>query len=190
MFFETGLAAPILEHGFETGLAVPSLEHGLLHQLLDFGWCFPHAAAINDVLGQLFGYVRLLLPNVVARLPRTLVSVLVGQDDSIFQWLTPHLHVPPVLEIVSAIFMGYYNTLTLLGQGNLSAGILAIGSIVLELNVAESTSIPISKEPTGISSVKLTPDASVFFDLQGRHIQGEPQGKGVYVRGGKKYVKK
>jgi len=56
--------------------------------------------------------------------------------------------------------------------------------------VFESTSIPISKEPTGISSVKLAPDASAFFDLQGRRIQGEPQKKGVYIRGGRKYVKK
>ena len=31
--------------------------------------------------------------------------------------------------------------------------------------------------------------ADIIFDLQGRRIQGEP-GKGVYVRGGKKYVRK
>jgi hypothetical protein len=29
-----------------------------------------------------------------------------------------------------------------------------------------------------------------FYDLQGRRIQGEPQKKGVYIRGGRKYVKK
>ena len=27
------------------------------------------------------------------------------------------------------------------------------------------------------------------YDLQGRRIQGEPQKKGVYIRGGKKYVR-
>ena len=32
--------------------------------------------------------------------------------------------------------------------------------------------------------------APAFFDLQGRRIQGEPQRKGVYIRGGSKYVKK
>ena len=31
---------------------------------------------------------------------------------------------------------------------------------------------------------------NVLFDLQGRRIQGEPQGKGVYIRNGKKYVMK
>ncbi|MCR5643127.1 MAG: hypothetical protein K6G32_07320, partial [Prevotella sp.] len=31
---------------------------------------------------------------------------------------------------------------------------------------------------------------SPLFDLQGRRIQGEPVKKGVYLRGGKKYVRK
>ena len=36
----------------------------------------------------------------------------------------------------------------------------------------------------------IDPSNESLYNLQGRRIQGEPQGKGVYVRGGKKYVKK
>ena len=41
----------------------------------------------------------------------------------------------------------------------------------------------------GINNHPDSPSAPVY-DLQGRRIQGEPAKKGVYVRGGKKYVKK
>lgn len=47
--------------------------------------------------------------------------------------------------------------------------------------------------PTSIvveSGVCHSPRLSGVYDLKGRRLQGEPQGKGVYVRGGKKYVKK
>lgn len=44
-------------------------------------------------------------------------------------------------------------------------------------------------ETMRVSSIKDYFHPSFLFDLQGRRIQGEPR-KGVYVRGGKKYVKK
>ena len=43
---------------------------------------------------------------------------------------------------------------------------------------------------SGIDVPDMTTYQELYFNLQGRRIQGEPQGKGVYVRGGKKYVKK
>ena len=43
-------------------------------------------------------------------------------------------------------------------------------------------------EQTGISSVNLTLNASVFFDLQGRRLNAEPR-HGVYIKNGKKVVK-
>ena len=45
--------------------------------------------------------------------------------------------------------------------------------------------------PTGIDSVVKTCSIhTVVYDLQGRRILGEPVKKGVYLRGGKKYVRK
>ena len=45
---------------------------------------------------------------------------------------------------------------------------------------------------TSVSRIKVEKRNNVgfHFDLQGRHIQGEPAKKGVYVKNGKKYVKK
>lgn len=45
-------------------------------------------------------------------------------------------------------------------------------------------------EPTGVTSIEKYSTASKLFDLLGRRIQGEPQRKGIYVKDGKKYVKK
>jgi len=50
-----------------------------------------------------------------------------------------------------------------------------------------------SPETLGISKAKVKVNgsfANALFDLQGRRIQGEPQEKGVYIRGGRKYVKR
>ena len=44
-------------------------------------------------------------------------------------------------------------------------------------------------EPVGINAVQASNSSVPLFDLQGRRIQGEPR-KGMYVLGGKKYVKK
>ena len=44
-------------------------------------------------------------------------------------------------------------------------------------------------EPVVINAVQVSNSPVPLFDLSGRRIQGEPR-KGVYVRGGKKYVKK
>jgi hypothetical protein len=44
-------------------------------------------------------------------------------------------------------------------------------------------------EPVTINAVQVSNSSVPLFDLSGRRIQGEPR-KGVYVRGGKKYVKK
>ena len=44
-------------------------------------------------------------------------------------------------------------------------------------------------EPVGINAINVSNTSAPVYDLQGRRIQGEPQ-KGMYIRGGKKYVRK
>jgi surface protein len=43
---------------------------------------------------------------------------------------------------------------------------------------------------TGISTLKAAADKDVWYDLNGYKLQGEPAIKGVYMKNGKKYVKK
>ena len=55
---------------------------------------------------------------------------------------------------------------------------------------AQSRIFTLSHEQTGVVPVLSSAAATApLFDLQGRRIQGEPQRKGVYIRGGSKYVR-
>lgn len=45
-------------------------------------------------------------------------------------------------------------------------------------------------EINGLQQTSSKIEANTLYDLQGRRIQGEPQGKGIYVKNGKKFVMK
>ena len=63
----------------------------------------------------------------------------------------------------------------------------------LKVTVNDPVELDPSPETLGISKAKVKVNgsfANALFDLQGRRIQGEPQEKGVYIRGGRKYVKR
>jgi len=41
-----------------------------------------------------------------------------------------------------------------------------------------------------VQSLSVQSNTTAIFDISGRRLQGEPQRKGIYIRGGRKYVKK
>ena len=113
---------------------VPSFEHALLDELLHVGGCLLCLAAFYDVADNLVGHGGMLHIHVRAGLPAAAEMGLVGQHQ--FGGGTAHLAIDAVLEGVGAVLVGHDHDHAVAGQDNLGIGILAVGTVVLELGVA------------------------------------------------------